>query len=259
MLEHAPGWDAALAEASGRRAATQGARQRRPLSPQPGMRVTDGRRSWVNFSGNDYLGLAAEPALAEALADAAKRHGVGSGASALVTGYSPAHQRLEDGLADYLEREAVLLCSSGYLANLAVSTSLATRGDCIVQDRLCHASLIDAARLSGARLRRYPHADEAGMERQLAAAGTGRTMLVTDGVFSMDGDVAPLAPMAGLAARHGALLVVDDAHGIGVHGPGGRGSAFQAGLGQDEVPVLVGTLGKAFGSCGAFVAGSRAL
>jgi len=176
-----------------------------------------------------------------------------------VTGYSPEHQRLETELADFLEREAVLLCSSGYLANLAVATSLAGRGDRIVQDRLCHASLIDAARLSGARLARYAHADVQALRRQLDSEHQGRTLLVSDGVFSMDGDVAPLRDMAELAGRHEALLIVDDAHGIGAIGPGGRGATFEAGLGAREVPVLVGTLGKAFGAFGAFVAGSRAL
>lgn len=223
------------------------------------MRVSDGARQYINFSGNDYLGLAGDATVAAALAEAAGRHGAGSGASALVSGYHPEHQALEQELADFLQREAVVLCSSGYLANLAVATTLAGRHDRIVQDRLCHASLIDGARLSGARLQRYAHADAGAAQRLLAAGGAGHALLVTDGVFSMDGDTAPLAALAACASEHAAALVVDDAHGIGVLGPEGRGATAAAGLGMREVPVLVGTLGKALGGCGAFIAGSRSL
>ena len=218
----------------------------------------DGSRL-LNFSSNDYLGLASHPEIVAALKDAAEANGVGSGASALVTGYRDEHRLLERELADYLQREKVLLCSSGYLANLAVATSLAGRGDEIIQDRLCHASLIDAAKLSGARLSRYTHADPAALQRRLVAAGGGRTLVVSDGVFSMDGDTAPLKQMAGLCRERGAWLVVDDAHGIGVCGPQGRGSVAAAGLDEGDVPVLTGTLGKAFGCFGAFVAGSERL
>ena len=213
----------------------------------------------VNFSSNDYLGLANETSLAQAASRGAHQHGVGSGASALVTGYRNVHRALEEELADYLQRERVLLCSSGYQANLAVLSALASRGDVIVQDRLCHASLIDGARLSGAELRRYPHQDMKGLERQLDRSTQGHALVVTDGVFSMDGDVARLERLVGISKRHGAWLVVDDAHGFGVTGPQGRGCVADAGLGEDEVPVLVGTLGKAFGCSGAFVAGSAAL
>ncbi len=182
----------------------------------------------------------------------------GSGASALVTGYQPCHQALEEALADFLGREAVVLTSSGYLANLAALTALAGRGDTIVQDRLCHASLVDAARLSGAQLKRYPHGDAAAARRQLSGTD-GHRLLVTDGVFSMDGDAALLTELAALARDEQATLVVDDAHGIGVLGEGGGGLCELQNLGEDEVPVLIGTLGKAFGAAGAFIAGTRAL
>jgi 8-amino-7-oxononanoate synthase len=213
----------------------------------------------LNFSSNDYLGLAAHPELVAAFKDAADDHGIGSGASALVTGFRAQHQLLEQELAVFLQREKVLLCSSGYLANLAVATSLAGKGDVIIQDRLCHASLIDAARLSGARLSRYTHVDMAALQRRLAAAGDGHTLVVSDGVFSMDGDTAPLNRMADLCRDQRAWLVIDDAHGIGVCGPGGRGSVAAAGLDGRQVPVLTGTLGKAFGCFGAFIAGSEQL
>jgi 8-amino-7-oxononanoate synthase len=234
-------------------------RSRRVLRPLDATRVHDGRRELVNFSSNDYLGLAAHPELAAAARACLSASGCGSGASALVTGYRPEHQRLERDLAEFLEREAVLLFSSGYLANLAVSTALADRGSRIVQDRLCHASLIDAAKLSGARLVRYRHRDIDSLRQQIGDGTAARTLVVTDGVFSMDGDIAPLQQVAGAAEQAEAWLVVDDAHGIGVLGPGGRGSVAEAGLGAQQVPVLVGTLGKAFGAAGAFVAGSRAL
>jgi 8-amino-7-oxononanoate synthase len=238
-------------------------RRRHELTGKGPVEVEAGGRSLINFSSNDYLGLASHPALTERLCQAAATHGVGSGASALVTGYRDEHRLLEEELACFLGREKVLLCSSGYLANLAVATSLAQRGDHIIQDRLCHASLIDAARLSGARLSRYPHADTDALQRRLergaADGGEGHTLVVSDGVFSMDGDTAPLEKMAALCTEHGAWLVVDDAHGIGVQGPGGRGSVAEAGLSDTQVPVLTGTLGKVFGCFGAFVAGSSAL
>ncbi len=237
-----------LEKAAQRRQHQHRQRERRVMQPLPGQLVRTGGRVLVNFSSNDYLGLGLTAACGA----------TGSGASALVCGYQPVHQALEMRLAGFLQRDAVLLVSSGYAANLAVVTSLAGRGDTVIEDRLCHASLIDAARLSGATLKRFAHADtEAAAER--LGASQGHTLLVTDGVFSMDGDEAPVAALARLAARTGATLVVDDAHGIGVLGEFGCGLLEEAGLGQDEVPVLIGTLGKAFGGAGAFVAGSAAL
>jgi 8-amino-7-oxononanoate synthase len=234
-------------------------RQRQALSGNCPVEVKLGDASLLNFSSNDYLGLASHPELVRALKDATDIDGVGSGASALVTGFRNQHRELEQELAQFLEREKVLLCSSGYLANLAVATSLTAKGDVIVQDKLCHASLIDAARLSGARLLRYAHADSGALQRQLEVQNDGNTLVISDGVFSMDGDTAPLQEMADLCLEHQAWLAIDDAHGIGVCGPGGRGSVAAAGLGAQQVPVLTGTLGKAFGSFGAFIAGSEAL
>ncbi len=234
-------------------------RDRRLLSAGDAVRVHADGQVLINFSSNDYLALASHPELVVALKDAAGSYGVGSGASALVSGYREAHQLLELELADFLQREKVLLCSSGYLANLAVATSLSGRGDTIIQDRLCHASLIDAARLSNARLLRYAHADMQALQRQLAVGSEGHTLVVTDGVFSMDGDSAALKEMASLCTQFSVWLVVDDAHGIGVVGPGGRGSVAAAGLDGQQVPILTGTLGKGFGCFGAFVAGSAAL
>lgn len=256
------GLEQRLQQAAEHRSQTAGQRTRVALHALPGMRVSDGQSSWVNFSSNDYLGLAGEPSLSAALAAAVSGSGAlmgaGSGASALISGYHPEHQALEAELARFLQRDAVLLCSSGFQANMAAVSALAGRADCIVQDRLCHASLVDAARVSAAVLRRYRHGDVDSAQRQLQG-GRGHRLLVTDGVFSMDGDCAPLPQLAELASAQAATLLVDDAHGIGVLGAQGRGLLEQCGLGQGQVPVLTGTLGKAFGISGAFVAGSRAL
>ncbi|HVS78289.1 MAG TPA: 8-amino-7-oxononanoate synthase [Steroidobacteraceae bacterium] len=219
--------------------------------------IVEGRRL-VDFSSNDYLGLAAHPALAAAMAECAARCGAGSGASHLVSGHGREHAALEEELAAFIGRDRALLFSTGYMANLGVVTALASRGESVLLDRLSHASLIDAGLLSGARFRRYPHCD-APAARRLLAEMPRATVLATDGVFSMDGDVAPLAALSEAARAHGAWLVVDDAHGIGVLGESGRGALQAAGLGCGEVPVLVGTLGKALGSFGAFVAGSADL
>ena len=220
--------------------------------------IVEGRRL-VDFSSNDYLGLAAHPAPAAAMAECASRCGSGSGASHLVSGHGAEHAALEEELAAFTGRERALLFCTGYMANLGVMSALADRGEAALLDRLSHASLIDGGLLSGARLRRYAHCD-AGAARRMLADGSRRTaVLATDGVFSMDGDVAPLAELAQAARAHGAWLVVDDAHGIGVMGPNGRGVLESAGLTAEDVPALVGTLGKAFGSFGAFVAGPSAL
>ncbi|HEX4268000.1 MAG TPA: 8-amino-7-oxononanoate synthase [Steroidobacteraceae bacterium] len=220
--------------------------------------IVDGRRL-VDFSSNDYLGLAAHPELAAAMMECALRCGAGSGASHLISGHGREHAALEEELAAFTGRPRALLFSTGYMANLGVVTALAGRGESILLDRLSHASLIDAGLLSGARFRRYAHCD-ADAARRLLADGTPQTTVVaTDGVFSMDGDIAPLAALSEAARAHEAWLVVDDAHGIGVLGANGRGALELAGLGCEEVPVLVGTLGKALGSFGAFVAGAEDL
>ncbi len=219
----------------------------------------DGRRL-IEFCSNDYLGLARDPRLVESLSAAGDRWGFGSTAAHLVTGHSSAHHALEDDIAHFTGRPRALLFSTGYMANLGVLTALAGRGDFIVEDRLNHASLIDGVRLAGASSRRYRHADAAAAAERLDAHGSeGRRLIVTDGVFSMDGDVAPLSALARVAEERDAWLVVDDAHGLGVLGAHGRGSLEAEGLEPERVPVLIGTLGKAFGAFGAFVAGSVAL
>jgi 8-amino-7-oxononanoate synthase len=233
-------------------------RRRRATLAAPGAAgawpsVTVDGRPAVDFCSNDYLGLARHPDIAAAMAAAALRLGAGSGASHLVAGHGIEHARLEEELADFTGRQRALLFSTGYMANLAVIGSLAGRGEQVLLDRLCHASLIDAALLCRARLRRFAHADAAAAESALAAA---TAVVATDGVFSMDGDCAPLAELARAAGAHQAWLVVDDAHGLGVLGATGRGLLEQCELGEEAVPVLVGTLGKAFGTFGAFVAGA---
>jgi len=218
-----------------------------------------GGRELIDFSSNDYLGLARHPALADAMARCAAESGAGSGASHLVTGHGAEHERLEEELAAFTGRERALLFSTGYMANLAVISALAGRSERVLLDRLSHASLIDGARLAGAALVRYAHADAAAAA-SLLDADPGRTaLLATDGVFSMDGDLAPLPELARCAAAHDAWLLLDDAHGLGVLGAHGGGVLEHFALGSDAVPILVGTLGKAFGSFGAFVAGSAAL
>ncbi len=218
--------------------------------------IVDGRRL-VNFCSNDYLGLAGDPRLAEAMCAAASVWGTGSGAAHLVTGHTSEHHALEEELADFTQRESALLFSTGYMANVGVITALAARGEIVLQDRLNHASLIDGARQSDARLVRYAHCDASEAARLATDHAAALTLIATDGVFSMDGDVAPLAELAATAQRHDAWVLVDDAHGFGVLGATGAGSLQAAGLSSDQVPLLVGTLGKACGTFGAFVAGDR--
>ena len=225
--------------------------------PQGPELVVDGRRV-LAFCSNDYLGLAGDPRLAEAMNRGVARYGVGSGAAHLISGHSRAHHALEEELAEFTGRERALLFSTGYMANLGVISALLGRGDSVFEDRLNHASLIDGGLLSRARFRRYAHADVAALTTQLEGAA-GRRLVASDGVFSMDGDVAPIAELASACGAHGAWLMVDDAHGIGVLGSGGRGSVAAAGLGEDKVPILMGTLGKALGTSGAFVAGPAEL
>lgn len=253
-----------IAAARAQREAQARVRMRRTVARRDGMRVevldVHGAGRWlVNFCSNDYLGLASQFAVAGALQDAAAQHGVGSGASHLVSGHHALHEALERELADWLGAPRALLFGSGYLANLAVVQALLGDDDLCVQDRLNHASLIDAARLAGCRLRRYPHNDAEGALRQLRAAPEAAALVVTDGVFSMDGDVAPLRELALAARVQGATLYVDDAHGVGVLGPDGRGSVAAAGLDAHAVPLQLATLGKALGSYGAVVLGDDAL
>lgn len=239
-------------------------RVRRTVLRRDGMRCEvegrDGVARWlVNFCSNDYLGLSQQFAVSGALMDAAARTGAGGVASHLVCGHAAEHDALERELADWLQAPRALLLGSGYLGNLAVLQSLLGDGDLCVQDRLNHASLIDAAHLAGCRLRRYPHADAEGALRQLRGAPGGVAMLATDGVFSMDGDVAPLRGLAAAAQAEGALMYVDDAHGVGVLGPDGRGSVGAARLEVSQVPLQLVTLGKALGGYGAAVVGEADL
>lgn len=227
-------------------------------APGSRVRAVVAGRELLDFSSNDYLGLARDPRVIEALSACAARYGAGSGASHLVTGHGAEHERLEEALAALTGRSRALLYSTGYMANLAALGALAGRGERVWLDRLSHASLIDGALLSGARVQRYPHCDSFWLERTLRGSNDC-AVVATDGVFSMDGDIAPLAELARIAKAHSAWLMVDDAHGLGVVGPSGRGSLELARLDDDDVPVLIGTLGKAFGAFGAFVAGSHHL
>lgn len=233
-------------------------RARLELDAGHGARPLIDGRAYTAFCSNDYLGLCGHPALADAAAEGARRYGVGAGASHLVSGHGRAHAELERALAAFVGRPAALLFSAGYMANIAVLTTLAGRGDAVFQDRLNHASLIDAALLSRAELKRYPHGDLDALERLLRASTARRRVIATDAVFSMDGDLAPLADLLALAERYDAWLYVDDAHGFGVLGPGGAGSVAAAGLCSPRL-VYLGTLGKAAGVCGAFVAGEAAV
>lgn len=215
-------------------------------------------QQYLAFCSNDYLGLASHPLVIEALQQGAKKWGVGGGASHLVIGHSEPHHQLEIELARWTKRARVLLFSTGYMANLAAVTTLVGKQDTILEDRLNHASLLDAGLLSGARFFRYQHNNIANLQLRLQRA-QGDTLIVTDGVFSMDGDLAELPAICQLAKQHKAWLMVDDAHGFGVLGENGGGIVEQYELTTEDIPVLVGTLGKAFGTAGAFIAGSEEL
>jgi len=217
------------------------------------------RKRLLNFASNDYLGLAQHLALREALVAGAARWGVGATAAHLLGGHRDEHAALEESLARWTGRERALLFSDGWMANLGVVAALLEADDVCVQDKLNHASLIDAARLAGCELKRYPHGDVDGARRQLESRPEAAVLLASDGVFSMDGDVAPIRALASACRDEQALLMIDDAHGLGVLGPEGAGSIAEADLTQDEVPILMATLGKALGVAGAFVAGSAAL
>jgi 8-amino-7-oxononanoate synthase len=233
-------------------------RQRLTLESAQGPLVRLEGRDCLNFCSNDYLGLAAHPKLIASYQRAATEYGVGSGASHLVCGHSAAHQELEESLAEFTGRPRALLFSCGYMANLGVLGTLLQKGDHVFQDKLNHASLLDGGLHSPARFQRFPHNEMDSLQSRLSSA-QGEKLVVVDGVFSMDGDTAPLNDLANLCSKHDAWLMVDDAHGFGVMGPTGAGSTEAAGLGPAEVPLLMATLGKAVGTAGAFVAGSEAL
>ncbi|RHW19542.1 8-amino-7-oxononanoate synthase [Pseudomonas jilinensis] len=240
------------------RRATHLYRQRPLLESPQGVRVVVDGQPLLAFCNNDYLGLASHPAVIEAFAEGARQWGVGGGASHLVVGHSSPHHALEEALAEFTGRPRALLLSSGYMANLGTVTALVGQGDTVLEDRLNHASLLDAGLLSGARFSRYLHNDIESLGSRLAKA-EGNTLVVTDGVFSMDGDLAELPALCAKAREHGAWVMVDDAHGFGCLGRNGGGIVEHFGLSVDQVPVLIGTLGKAFGTAGAFVAGSEEL
>jgi len=230
-------------------------RSRRVVSSPQGVNIKIEGRQLINFSSNDYLGLANHPQLIQSFKKAADNSGVGSGSAHLICGHSHSHHALEEELAEFTGRERALLFSTGYMANMGTISALLGRGDQVFQDRLNHASLLDGGLLSGARFKRYLHNDLSDLSRKLKPID-GRTLIVSDGVFSMDGDLAPLAELSKISAENNAWLMVDDAHGIGVLGETGAGIVQHKGLTQQDVPVLMGTLGKAIGTFGAFVAGS---
>lgn len=233
-------------------------RSRHVIESPQGIHLQIDGRAIVNFCSNDYLGLANHPDVVSAFKTAANHYGVGSGSAHLICGHSAAHHALEEELAAFTGRDRALLFSTGYMANIGVISALLGRGDAVFEDRLNHASLLDGGLFSGAGFKRYAHADVDNLKVHLGKA-TGNKLIVTDGVFSMDGDFAPLQALSVTAKAGDAWLMVDDAHGLGVMGERGGGLLDYYGLNQSDVPVLMGTLGKGFGTFGAFVAGSDAL
>ncbi len=233
-------------------------RERLVLESPQGAQIRVGGETLLSFCSNDYLGLANHPRVVAAFREGAERYGVGAGASHLVNGHSRAHHALEEELADFVGARRALLFSTGYMANLGVVGALTDRHDAVFEDRLNHASLIDAARLARAKVTRFPHVDVDRLDSLLTHAARPR-LITTDAVFSMDGDIAPLVELAALADKHGARLMADDAHGLGVLGQGGRGTFEHLGVALAPPAILMGTLGKALGVFGAFVAGEEAL
>jgi 8-amino-7-oxononanoate synthase len=239
-------------------------RKRSIVSSAQAVRLTINGQSLLSFSSNDYLGLANHPDIKRAFIDATEHYGVGSGSAHLITGHSQLHHECELRLAEFTGRDRALLFSNGYMANLAIGSALVGRHDIIHQDKLNHASLIDAAKISGATLKRYRHNDLTQLESQLElpqvdSKALARQLIMTDGVFSMDGDCADLNRISQIARQSNSACMVDDAHGFGVLGATGAGLLEQCGLGQQQVPILMATLGKAIGTSGAFIAGSDAL
>jgi 8-amino-7-oxononanoate synthase len=233
-------------------------RERRLLQSPQGVEIEIDGESLLAFCSNDYLGLAADGRVVAALQRGAAEYGAGSGASHLVTGHSVPHHALEEELAAFVGAERALVFSTGYMANLGVLTSLMGRGGLIVEDKLNHASLIDAARMARADSRRYAHGDVGRVEQLLQHHAVSK-LIATDAVFSMDGDIAPLPQLLALAEKCDSWLLADDAHGLGTLGTNGRGSFSHFGLGLNDPVIYMGTLGKAFGTFGAFVAGSDTL
>jgi len=253
--------DARLRQRLAERAAQQRTRQRYASGGRCGVQMQLADSQPLCFASNDYLGLAGHPVVEAAAIAALQRYGTGAGASHLISGHHRIHAELEEALAEFTGRSRALLFGSGYAANMGTINALLERGDLLLQDSLNHASLIDGGQLCKATAKRYRHADVESAARQLNShqSAAGATLVATDGVFSMDGDCAPLTELATLCGQRRATLMVDDAHGFGLLGPTGGGLVEELGLDCQQVPVLVGTLGKSFGSYGAFVAGSETL
>lgn len=227
-------------------------------SPQGAVVRIDGKQL-VNFSSNDYLGLANHKSVVDSFARASRMYGVGSGSSHLICGHNKAHRQFEEAIAEYTNRDRALLFNNGYMANIGVINGLISDKDALFQDRLNHASLMDAGILSRAKMRRYLHSDIDSLKMQLSRSSASKKLIVTDGVFSMDGDLAPIAKLSHLASDTGSLLIVDDSHGVGCLGSSGGGSLEALNINQEQVPLITASLGKAFGTYGAFVAGSNDL
>ena len=235
-------------------------RKRRVTSTAQGVEVEIDGQKLISFCSNDYLGLSNHPLLVEALIAGAKKYGVGSGSAHLLGGHSAAHHTLEEELAEFTGNQRALLFSTGYMANLGVLDGLLQRGDLLLQDRLNHASLLDGGRLSAAKMQRYQHNNLDSLQQCLPDTSFSKQiMIATDGVFSMDGDLTLLPELATLSEKNHAMLLVDDAHGFGVLGENGRGSLEESRVEQSNSLLLMGTLGKALGSAGAFVSGSYEL
>jgi len=234
-------------------------RQRRVQDGQQGAEVILDGKSCLAFCSNDYLGLSHHPEVIAALRKGAEQYGAGSGAAHLINGHSRAHHQLEQELAEFVQRPRALLFSTGYMANLGVMSALLQRGDSVYEDSLNHASLIDGGLLSGAILKRFKHNDVDDLASKMQRSKSSEGLIACDGVFSMDGDIAPVQGLAEIATNHNHWLMIDDAHGFGVLGEHGRGTLEHLGLDAQQVPVLMGTLGKALGTFGAFVAGSEEL
>jgi len=240
------------------REAQQQLRERLSLESSQSDQIEIDGQSFINFSSNDYLGLANNLSTIQLIKEQIDQLGIGSGASHLVCGHHKIHEILEQKIAAYLSRDSAVTFSTGYMANLAILQSLAKKGDLIIADKLNHASLIDGTKLSSADAVRYSHCDLEALESRLKKQATQK-WVVTDSVFSMDGDIAPLDKIAGLCQKYDAFLIVDDAHGVGVIGDTGRGAAEYFGLTQKQLPVLMGTFGKSLGGFGAFVSGHKKL
>ncbi len=227
-------------------------------SPQSSRIIIDGCEC-LNFCSNDYLGLANHPKVVQAFQAATNIYGVGSGSAHLICGHSVAHHNLEAEIAAFTGNERAVLFSTGYMANIGVITALLGRGDAVFEDKLNHASLLDGGLFSGAKFKRYLHADMQNLANKLQTSTAQKKLIISDGVFSMDGDIAPIKDLVKLSQQHQAALMLDDAHGFGVLGATGAGTLEHNALQATDVDILVGTFGKAFGTAGAFVAGSEAL